>query len=126
MADVLLSDGTRDAHPFIKNWFDQFRIATGKISCAKLQSDAKKSECTILHEKRRIFTADGTVREIHHGLSWNEFNTFLCEWKKCANERDTKIERQHQKYALDKQVADQATILANLEAKRSEIRFQIA
>lgn len=120
MADKLLSD----EYPYAKNWFDQFRIATGNIEPETLQQTAIKSKCNILYEKR-CYNADGSVHEIHHEFSADALKKFLCDWKECAKERDINIEWQHQLNTLDEQMAAQNKVLANLEAQHSKIRFQL-
>lgn len=124
MADILLSGGTCRSNPFVKNWFDQFRIVTDNIEAEGLQQEAMYMDCTILHENR-CYCEDGSVHEICHELSMDALKKFLCDWKECVNVRVTNIGKQGSKYTLVKKMDKQAKTLANLEAEQSALHFRI-
>lgn len=119
-----MNDSICRQNPLVKNWFDQFRIATDNINAEALQHEAVLMNCRILHGNR-CYSEDGSVRDTCHDLSMDTFENLLRDWKQCADVRKRKITRQRLKYMTVKQMDTQATLVDSLKAEQSEIHFEI-
>lgn len=87
MADFLLTNDTGAQYPFVKNWFDHFRVCRHILQASQLQALAVKHKCTIIYGSKS-WDQDGFCVEVFNGKDADELHTFLQKWHQVARHRD--------------------------------------
>lgn len=119
-----MTNDTCAQYPFIKNWFDHFRVCVHNLNASQIKELAIKHKCTIIHGNKS-WNHNGRCVEVFNGKEFREFHEFLKKWQTVAKHRDVIVNGSDEKCALAKLLKEQDKLQTDFGKQMLEAKHTI-